>query len=39
MQGELFTFHGFLTQLRTMKVDPIAGKIVNPKRVYVIYKL
>jgi hypothetical protein len=32
MQGESFTFHGFLSQLRTVKVDPIAGEIVKPKK-------
>jgi hypothetical protein len=39
MQGESFTFHGLRTHLRTMKVDPIAREIVNPEKVYLLYKL
>jgi hypothetical protein len=39
MQGESFTFHGLWTRWRTMKVVPIAGKFVKPKKVYLIYKL
>jgi hypothetical protein len=29
MQGESFSFHGFLTQLRIMKVEPLAGEVIN----------
>jgi hypothetical protein len=29
MQGESFSFHGFLTQLRTVKVEPLAGEVIN----------
>jgi hypothetical protein len=39
LPGELFTFYGFPSRLRTVKVEPIAGEIVNPKKVYEIYKL
>jgi hypothetical protein len=30
MQGKSFTLHGFLSRLRTMKVDPIAGEMFKP---------
>jgi hypothetical protein len=39
MQGESFTFHRLRTQLRTVKVEPIAGEIVKTEKVYLIYNL
>ena len=29
MRGESFTFHEFLTELRTLKVEPIAGEVID----------
>ena len=29
MRGESFTFHEFLAELRTLKVEPIAGEVIE----------
>ena len=29
MRGKSFTFHEFLTELRTLKVEPIAGEVIG----------
>jgi hypothetical protein len=34
MQGESFTFHGFLTRLRTVKVEPIVGEVIDSASIY-----
>ena len=34
MRGESFTFHEFLAPLRTEKVEPIAGEVINDKSIY-----
>jgi len=32
--GESFTFHEFLAALRTEKVEPIAGEVINDEGIY-----
>ena len=29
MRGESFTFHEFLAELRTLRVEPIAGEVID----------
>lgn len=37
MRGESFTFHAFLAELRTLKVEPIAGEVIDGEGVYDIH--
>ena len=34
MRGESFTFHEFLAKLRTLKVDPIAGEVIDGEGIF-----
>ena len=36
MRGESFPFHEFLTGLRTLKVEPIAGEVINGAGIFEI---
>jgi hypothetical protein len=37
MEEKLFTFHGILAELRTLKVEPKAGEVINGEGIYLIY--
>ena len=34
MREESFTFHAFLAKLRTLKVEPIAGEVIDEEGIY-----
>ena len=37
MRGESFTFHEFLTELRTLEVEPIAGEVIDGAGIFDIH--